>query len=335
MSEMNSATAATRVAIELLTLYLEPDLERAAAHIRMALGDPDGPDPVSIIAGQCNLAMILALELANAQGAADPRASRRNPPGTVAATPRVAASSRSHRPRIVAVAVCNRQFACAGVGSHDSAQDSAGKVGGPRCVAGPAADHEAAIGSAALGDFLDVVGGEVGREVGGLAFPPGAPVAHHGAVVRHYPTPTLAFSGVVVEVGSSLRFGSVVGALAVVAAWSAADSLAASSAGAEQATAHRGLRLRRCLSSRAQGWQRSPGPTNRFLQARQRPCAMPRNRVGPWLLPTAPEGEEDRSGASVGGLTDAHDPGPGVGRDPDDGDVVEGGPGPGNPAAIG
>jgi hypothetical protein len=39
----------------------------------MALGDPDGPDPVSIIAGQSNLAMILVLELANAQGAADLR----------------------------------------------------------------------------------------------------------------------------------------------------------------------------------------------------------------------------------------------------------------------
>jgi hypothetical protein len=73
MSERNLATAATRVAIELLTLYMEPDLERAADHIRMALGDPDGPDPVSIIAGQSNLAMILVLELANAQGAADLR----------------------------------------------------------------------------------------------------------------------------------------------------------------------------------------------------------------------------------------------------------------------
>ena len=73
MSERNLATAATRVAIELLTLYMEPDLERAADHIRMALGDPDGPDPVSIIAGQCNLAMILVLELAKAQGAEDLR----------------------------------------------------------------------------------------------------------------------------------------------------------------------------------------------------------------------------------------------------------------------
>jgi hypothetical protein len=73
MRERNSATAATRVAIELLTLFLEPDLERAADHIRTALGDPDGPDPVSIIAGQCNLAMILVLELAKAEGAEDLR----------------------------------------------------------------------------------------------------------------------------------------------------------------------------------------------------------------------------------------------------------------------
>jgi hypothetical protein len=73
MSEMNPATAATRVAIEFLTLWLEPDRERAAAHIRMALGDPDGPDAASIIAGQCNLGMILVLDLARAQGAADPR----------------------------------------------------------------------------------------------------------------------------------------------------------------------------------------------------------------------------------------------------------------------
>lgn len=73
MSEMNPATAATRVAIEFLTLWLEPDRERAAAHIRGVLGDPDGPDAASIIAGQCNLSMILVLELAKAQGAADLR----------------------------------------------------------------------------------------------------------------------------------------------------------------------------------------------------------------------------------------------------------------------
>jgi hypothetical protein len=71
MTEMNPATAATRIAIEFLTLFLEPDLEHAATHISMALGDPDGPDAVSIIAGQCNVGMILVLELAKAQGAED------------------------------------------------------------------------------------------------------------------------------------------------------------------------------------------------------------------------------------------------------------------------
>ena len=71
MSEMNPATAATRVAIEFLTLWLEPDRERAAAHIRGALDDPDRPDAASIIAGQCNLGMILVLDLARAQGAVD------------------------------------------------------------------------------------------------------------------------------------------------------------------------------------------------------------------------------------------------------------------------
>jgi hypothetical protein len=72
MSEMNPATAATRVAIEFLTLFLEPDLQHAAAHIRMALEDQDGPDAASIIAGQCNLSMVLILELAKAEGAEDP-----------------------------------------------------------------------------------------------------------------------------------------------------------------------------------------------------------------------------------------------------------------------
>jgi hypothetical protein len=72
MTQMNPATAATRVAIEFLTLSLEPDLKRAAAHIRMALGDPDGPDAATIIAAQCNLCTILVRELAKAQGAADP-----------------------------------------------------------------------------------------------------------------------------------------------------------------------------------------------------------------------------------------------------------------------
>ena len=70
---MNPATAATRVAIEFLTLFLEPDLEPAAAHIKVVLDDPDGPDAASIIAGQCGLSLVLVLELAKAQGAEDVR----------------------------------------------------------------------------------------------------------------------------------------------------------------------------------------------------------------------------------------------------------------------
>jgi hypothetical protein len=71
MTEMNSAIAAIRVAIEFLTLWLEDDRQRAAAHIRMALGDPDGPDAAAIIGGQCYLSMVLIVELAKAQGAED------------------------------------------------------------------------------------------------------------------------------------------------------------------------------------------------------------------------------------------------------------------------
>jgi hypothetical protein len=68
---MNPATAATRVAIEFLTLFLEGDRQRAAAHIEMALDDPDGPDAASIIGGQGYLSMVLIIELAKAQGAED------------------------------------------------------------------------------------------------------------------------------------------------------------------------------------------------------------------------------------------------------------------------
>ena len=73
MREMNPATAIIRVAIEVLTLWLEGDRQRAAAHIKVALDDPDGPDAASIIAGQCGLSLVLILELAKAQGAEDAR----------------------------------------------------------------------------------------------------------------------------------------------------------------------------------------------------------------------------------------------------------------------
>ena len=45
--------------------------QRAAAHIKMALEDPGGPDAASIIGGQGYLSMVLILELAKAQGADD------------------------------------------------------------------------------------------------------------------------------------------------------------------------------------------------------------------------------------------------------------------------
>ena len=73
MGEVNPETGASGVAVELLTLWLEPDRKRATARIRTALGDPDGPDAASTIAGQCNLGEILIFELAKAQGAEDVR----------------------------------------------------------------------------------------------------------------------------------------------------------------------------------------------------------------------------------------------------------------------
>ena len=73
MREMNPATAIIRVAIEVLTLWLEGDRQRAASHIKMALEDPGGPDAASIIAGQCGLSLVLILELAKAQGAENVR----------------------------------------------------------------------------------------------------------------------------------------------------------------------------------------------------------------------------------------------------------------------
>jgi hypothetical protein len=71
MTKMNPATAAVRVAIEVVMLWLEGDRQRAAAHIKMALDDRDGPDAAGIIGGQGYLSMVLILELAKAQGAED------------------------------------------------------------------------------------------------------------------------------------------------------------------------------------------------------------------------------------------------------------------------
>lgn len=68
---MNPATRVTRVAIECLTLWLEPGPEarqQAAVHIADVVR---ADDPHLIIAGHLNLAMLLLLELVAAQGAED------------------------------------------------------------------------------------------------------------------------------------------------------------------------------------------------------------------------------------------------------------------------
>ena len=72
MTDPNSAIdPPTRVAIEFLTLWMEPDRQFAAEHITQALGDPGTPGRDHAIAGLLNLSMILAIELAQANGAED------------------------------------------------------------------------------------------------------------------------------------------------------------------------------------------------------------------------------------------------------------------------
>jgi hypothetical protein len=71
MTDPNQATAATRVAIEFLMLWMEPSRPSAAEHIVRVLDDPSGPGRDQVIAGLLNLSMILAFELAKANGAAD------------------------------------------------------------------------------------------------------------------------------------------------------------------------------------------------------------------------------------------------------------------------
>ena len=69
MSEMNPVTASTRVGIEFLTVWLEGYKQFATEHINRVLKDPDGPRADKAIVGLLNLSMLLALELAKAQGA--------------------------------------------------------------------------------------------------------------------------------------------------------------------------------------------------------------------------------------------------------------------------
>jgi hypothetical protein len=71
MSEMNPVTASTRVAIEFLTVWLEGDKQFATEHINRVLKDPDGSGADKAIVGLLNLRMLLAFEMAKAQGAED------------------------------------------------------------------------------------------------------------------------------------------------------------------------------------------------------------------------------------------------------------------------
>jgi hypothetical protein len=71
MSEMNPVTASTRVGIEFLTVWLEGNKQFATEHINRVLKDPDGPGADKAIVGLLNLSMLLALQLAKAEGAED------------------------------------------------------------------------------------------------------------------------------------------------------------------------------------------------------------------------------------------------------------------------
>jgi hypothetical protein len=205
---------------------------------------------------------------------------------------------------------------------------------GPCCVAAAAADDELPIGAAAGGDFLDVVGGQVGGLVGGLSCPAWAPVTDDGAVVGDDAGATASLCCVGVEVGASCSLGALVVTLAVVTAGFAADLAATADAGSEQVP-HRGLRLRRSRSLSRHLGQRSPGPTNLVWQPTHEPWGRPANRVGR-ALPTAPgQGEQGQGGACAALVTHAHNPRAGVGGHSHDCHVVECCLGPCHPATIG
>jgi hypothetical protein len=69
MDEPNPATAATEVAVESLTLWLE-DPQQAINHIANLEFDPSGPGATSLIVGLLNLSSWLLLSLAETQGEA-------------------------------------------------------------------------------------------------------------------------------------------------------------------------------------------------------------------------------------------------------------------------
>ena len=69
MDETNPATAATEVAVECLTLWLE-DQQQAINHIANLEVDPSGPGGTTLIVGLLNLSSWLLISLAQTQGAA-------------------------------------------------------------------------------------------------------------------------------------------------------------------------------------------------------------------------------------------------------------------------
>jgi hypothetical protein len=74
MDQPDPKTEAIRVAIECLTLWMEPGPEArvdAVEHIVRLQYDPDSPGGNNVIPGLLNLSMMLLLSLAEEQGAED------------------------------------------------------------------------------------------------------------------------------------------------------------------------------------------------------------------------------------------------------------------------
>jgi hypothetical protein len=69
MDETNPTTAATEVAVECLTLWLE-DPQQAVNHIANLELDPSGPGATNLIVGLLNLSSWLLVSLAETQGEA-------------------------------------------------------------------------------------------------------------------------------------------------------------------------------------------------------------------------------------------------------------------------
>jgi hypothetical protein len=70
MKEQDPAiVAGTRIAIRLLTVWMEQDQLTATTYIDAVLNDPNGPGVSSIIAGQLNVGRALVAMLAQADGA--------------------------------------------------------------------------------------------------------------------------------------------------------------------------------------------------------------------------------------------------------------------------